>query len=79
MPSAISGVKYYSSPEVLAECAISRQTLWRWRKVGKIPSGRRFRDGSVLYTESEYEAIKDFAHRVEPIEPGSENQMRLFT
>jgi len=78
MPSAISGVKYYSSPEVLAECAISRQTLWRWRKEGKIPAGQRFRDGSVLYTESEYQAVKDYANSVEPIDPGSENQLQFF-
>jgi predicted DNA-binding transcriptional regulator AlpA len=78
MPVDIKGITYYSSPEVLEACSISRQTLWRWRKEGKIPDGRRFRDGSLLYTESDYEVIQDYANSVEPIAPGSENQMQFF-
>ncbi len=78
MPNEIDGVIHYSSQEVSEECGVSRQTLWRWRKNGKIPLGRRFRDGSLLFSETERETVIDYANRVEPIEQGSVNQLSLL-
>lgn len=66
MAVEISGVKYYSTAAVLAEAEISRQTLWRWRKDGLIPQGHRFRNGRLLFTRAEFEAILSYANRIEP-------------
>jgi predicted site-specific integrase-resolvase len=61
----ISGVRYYSTSAVLAKTEVSRQTLWRWRRGGLIPKGHRFRNGRLLFTEPEYEAILAYANHVE--------------
>lgn len=63
----INGVQYVSSTEVVEELGVSRQTLWRWRREGKIPAGHRYRDGQVLFTGPEVEAIRTHANRIEPI------------
>jgi predicted site-specific integrase-resolvase len=63
----VNGETYFSTTQILQEVGISRQTLWRWRQEGKIPAGHRYRDGKVLFTEREVEAIKQFAHHIEPI------------
>ena len=63
----VNGKTYFSTTEILQELGISRQTLWRWRQEGKIPLGHRYRDGKVLFTACEVEAIQQFAHRLEPI------------
>jgi hypothetical protein len=76
----IEGVVYRTLAEVLEELQITRQTLWRWRRQGKvIPPGRRFRTGQVLFNEEDAEAIRRYANRIELIEsPGSQTQMNLF-
>lgn len=66
MELEISGVRYHSTAAVLAKADVSRQTLWRWRREGLIPKGHRFRNGRLLFTESEYEAILAYANHVEP-------------
>ncbi len=60
------------------ELKVSRQTLWRWRDQGKIPTGMRYRSGQVLFTEQEVELIREYANRMEPIELGGPQQMGLF-
>ena len=67
MSVLINGQTFLSAVELLEELDISRQTLWRWRTEGRVPSGRRYRTGQVLFTPEEAERVKDHAHRVEPI------------
>lgn len=78
MPNEIQGVVYYSAGEVIVLLGVSRQTFWRWRKEAKVPAGHRFRDGQVLFTANEVETIREFATRVEPIDPTGMDQLRLF-
>lgn len=75
----INGNRYFSTAEILEELEISRQTLWRWRQEGKVPEGHRFRDGRLLFTEDEYEAVRAYAHRLEPATVTDANQMQLFS
>jgi hypothetical protein len=74
----IEGIAYFAATDVAAVLKISRQTLWRWRRAGKIPLGHRFRDGQTFFTQSEVEEIKSFAHRIKPIDPTDRNQLELF-
>lgn len=68
MPQEIDGVTYFTMEEVAEAVEVSRQTLWRWRKAEKVPQGHSFREGQqVLFTASEFLAIREFANRVEPI------------
>lgn len=74
----IEGIEYYSATDVLKELGVSRQTLWRWRHQGKIPIGHRYRDGRILFTDEEVEAIRQFANRIEPLEQLNNHQLKLF-
>lgn len=78
MPISIEGVAYYTVAELSERLGITRQTLWRWRRAGKVPKGRRFRGGNTLFTEFEMKLVREFANNVEPIEPTSPDQLRLF-
>lgn len=79
MPIEIKGVKYFTSADVCKELRMARQTLWRWRHQKKVPSGRRYRDYLVLFTEDEVAAIREYAHRLEPAEAFASNQLKLFS
>ena len=74
----IQGTAYLSVSALLEELDVSRQTLWRWRKEGKIPQGHRFRDGKVVFTEAEAEQIRHFANRIEPIATENRGQLPLI-
>lgn len=66
MPREIQGRRFYSIAEV-ADCAgVTRQTLWRWRGAGHVPTGQRFRTGQVLFTESDIAAVRAYANQLEP-------------
>jgi predicted DNA-binding transcriptional regulator AlpA len=78
MPFEIDGTEYLVASEVVEELGITRQTLWRWRRQGKVPPGRRFRGGQVLFTPAEVQAIREYAYRVEPIEKAPFGQLKLF-
>lgn len=78
MPQRIDGIEYYSMAEVILATGICRQTLWRWRKASRIPQGHLLRDRQVIYTESEFRAIQEFASRVQPIGAEARDQLRLF-
>ena len=78
MELEIEGTAYLSVSGLLEELDVSRQTLWRWRKEGKIPQGHRFRDGKVVFTGAEADEIRRFANRVEPISEANRDQMPLF-
>ena len=64
MPSQIDGSIFYTCTDVAQACAVSRQTIWRWRQDGLIPSGRTNRTRSVVFTESELNYIR--AHATQP-------------
>jgi transcriptional regulator with XRE-family HTH domain len=78
MRFTLEGMNYFSAAEVAREVGVSRQTLWRWRQDGKIPSGRRYRDHQVVFTSDEFAAVREFAHRIEPIDATPQNQLKLF-
>ena len=78
MPIDIDGVTYYAVSDVTEQLGVSRQTLWRWKKNGKVPAGRRMRNNQVVFTKTEFDSIRMYANAVEPIDPASENQLRLF-
>jgi len=78
MPTVIQEVQYFSHNEVADRVGVDRTTLWRWRKEGEVPQGRRFRGNVVLFTEAELRVIEDYAFRMEPIDPADPDQIRLF-
>lgn len=78
MPVEVDGVTYYSASEVASVVGISRQSLWRWRTVGRVPPGRKYRDRQILFTARELEQVREYANRLEPVEPAS-TQFRLFS
>lgn len=77
MPTELKNRLYFSVNEVLSDTGVSRQTLWRWRQDAKVPLGHRFRDGQILFDEDEFEAIRNFANQIEPLEGGG-RQLKLF-
>jgi len=77
-PIQIDGLDFFFMADIADEVGVSRQTLWRWRNDGKIPSGHRYRDGRVLFTAGEFAEIQGFANRLEPIGQTYSDQLRLF-
>lgn len=65
-PIDINGISYFHAAEVARALGVSRSTLTRWRKTGKVPAGCRFRDGKILFRADELAAVRDFALRIEP-------------
>lgn len=75
----IEGTPYLAANELLAELDITRQTLWRWRRSGRIPQGHRYRDGKVVFTQAEADEIRRYANRIEPIDEAQRTQLGLFS
>jgi excisionase family DNA binding protein len=73
----INGTTYLTIAATAERVGVSRQTLWRWQKDGKIPGGHRYRGRHPVFSEDEVRAISDFANRVEPM-GASVTQLRLF-
>lgn len=65
MPTRIDGSIFYSCTDVAQTCAVSRQTIWRWRHYGLIPSGRAGRARSVVFTKSEVDLIRAHATQLD--------------
>jgi len=78
MPVEVNGVEYRSVSEAAETLGVSRQSLWRWRQEGRIPSGQKFRGKLVVFSPDEYAAIEEYANRIEPVEPVLANQLPLF-
>lgn len=82
-PLVIDGVPYFTAADVARASAVTRQTLWRWRRDGKIPAGRKYRDTQIVFTHEESERIREYAHRLEPLEVGAatkpQEQLRALT
>lgn len=74
----INGVEYVAAVELAESIRVSRQTIWRWRKTGKIPAGHRFRDGQLFFTAREAGEVRHFANRIEPASSADRNQLNLF-
>jgi len=60
-------VEYVPALALAEAVRVSRQTIWRWRKTGKIPAGHRFRDGQLFFTTGEAGEVRQFANRIEPV------------
>ena len=74
----INGTSYIAAGVIAGELGVSRQTMWRWGQEGKIPHGHRFRDGRVLFTQEEASQVREFANRIEPIDPTNPTQPDMF-
>jgi len=79
MPVLIGDTRYFYAIEICQELRVSRTTFWRWRADGSIPNGKRYRGNRVLFNEEEFVAIRQFANRLEPVEPPNRNQLKLFS
>jgi predicted DNA-binding transcriptional regulator AlpA len=78
MPILIERVEYFTAADIQRDLGVARQTLWRWRKGGKIPRGRRYRDRQVVFTRQEVDAIREYSNRLEPVESTGSDQLKLF-
>jgi Helix-turn-helix domain len=79
MAIEIDGIVYYSAADIHRQLGVARQTIWRWRRAGKIPAGRRYRDKQVVFTAEELQAIRGYANRLGPAEPVGADQFKVFT
>jgi transposase-like protein len=78
VPIVIERVEYFTAADIQRDLGVARQTLWRWRKGGKIPQGRRYRDRQVVFTLQEVEAIREYSNRLEPAVSIESDQVKLF-
>lgn len=68
MSVLVNEKEFFTANEVANDVGVVRQTLWRWRQKGKIPKGHRYRDRQILFTPEERELIREFAHKLEPLD-----------
>ena len=78
MAVEIDGAWFFSAGDVAAEAGVTRQTLWRWRRAGKVPAGYRFRNGQILYTATELQQIRAYANHLEPLSQENDHQLSIF-
>jgi predicted DNA-binding transcriptional regulator AlpA len=78
VPILIERIEYFTAADIQRDLGVARQTLWRWRKGGKIPQGRRYRDRQIVFTRQEVDAIRDYSNRLEPVESTGHDQLALF-
>ena len=81
MPVNIHGVRLYTMAEVAQVADVTRQTVWRWKRDGKIPPGRRYRGRELLFTQEEMEEVYAYAHRLEfeGSDSDFQDQLKLFS
>jgi predicted site-specific integrase-resolvase len=72
----IAGTIYVYAADVAKHVGVSRTTLWRWRHEGKIPPGRRYRNGLLLFTFAEVDMVRKYADKVEPVAVSNSATMR---
>lgn len=78
MPIEINGDRYVLATEAAETAGVTRQTLWRWRRDGKIPAGHKYRGRQIVFTYDELDLIQQFAERLEPADGAMEKQGTLF-
>lgn len=78
MPININGDNYWTVNEVAKLVNITRQTLWRWRNKGLVPSGSKYRNRLIIFNEFEISRIQEYANRIEPIYKASKKNTFLF-
>lgn len=78
MSVEVNGKEYLQMTEVAEAVGVARQTLWRWRRAGSIPVGRKYRGKQIIYTLDEVEFIRGFADRIEPIDDTHRHEKTLF-
>ncbi len=79
LPVLLNEISYLTLNELADELDISRQTLWRWRREGKVPPGLRDRRNRALFGAEDAELVREFANQLEPAVPPSAGQLKLFT
>jgi transposase-like protein len=75
---AIGGTEYVSCSVIARQLGVSRQTIWRWRKVGKVPQGHLYRSSQLVFTVEEAVDVYAYGTRVEPAETTNSDQLPLF-
>lgn len=78
MPVELDSGRFFTAQEVTREVGVTRQTLWRWRRAGKIPAGHRFRNGQILYSTEDLEAVREYANRLVPLSAEDSHQLSIF-
>jgi hypothetical protein len=77
MPTKVKGITYYTASEVAQNAGITRQTLWRWRQLGEVPSGRQQKDRRLLFTEEEVNLVSGFAESMGTFSRNSKESVYL--
>lgn len=73
----IGTTEYVDAACLVRYYGVTRQTLWNWRRTGKIPPGFRYRN-RVVFSLDEVRQIEVFVHHLVPSElTPSSNQLRL--
>lgn len=67
MSVLVNDREFFTASEIADDVGVVRQTLWRWRLNGKIPKGYRYRDRQILFSPEERELIRDYAHKLVPM------------
>ncbi len=59
---------YLQAHEVASRAGISKNTLLRWLKAGKVPEVARDRNGWRIFSEEDVARIRAYAGRITPAE-----------
>lgn len=74
----LNGNDYLNLNEICTTLHVSRQTLWRWRRLGLIPLGRRFRDKELIFSLAELATIRAYAERITEVDSQNQQQINLI-
>ncbi len=64
MSIQIQGETYIKATDLALEIGTTRQSLWRWRKNGVIPTGQKYRNQQVVFSVAEANQIREYANRI---------------
>lgn len=63
----IGSADYVDAVNLIEHLGITRQTLWNWRRTGKVPVGFHYRN-RVVFSKVEVREIEAHAHQLAPAE-----------
>ncbi len=63
----IGSADYVDAGNLVEHLGITRQTLWNWRRTGKVPVGFHYRN-RVVFSKAEVREIEAHAHQLAPVE-----------